>query len=99
MPVERIIKYFAASGLSLIHILVIRISNADVEDNPSVEFQKIFLYVAATLEYEINNICLLYTSAAAAGSMLGNEYRMTSHRCLLAVIGNHRSEEHTSEFQ
>lgn len=29
------------------------------------------------------------TTAAAAGSMLGNEYRMTSHRCLLAVIGNH----------
>ena len=29
------------------------------------------------------------TTAAAACSMLGNEYGMTSHRRLLAVIGNH----------
>ena len=29
------------------------------------------------------------TTAAAACSMLGNENRMTSHRRLLAVIGNH----------
>lgn len=42
--------------------VVIRISNADVEDNPSVEFQKIFLYVAATLEYEINNIEITITT-------------------------------------
>ena len=29
------------------------------------------------------------TTTAAASSMLGNEYRMSSHRRLLAVIGNH----------
>ena len=29
------------------------------------------------------------TTATAACSMLGNEYRMPSHRRLLAVIGNH----------
>ena len=28
--------------------VVIRIANTDVEDNPSVEFQKIFLYVAVS---------------------------------------------------
>ena len=42
--------------------VVIRISNADVEDNPSVEFQKIFLYVASTMEYEINNIEITITT-------------------------------------
>lgn len=42
--------------------VVIRISYANVENNPSVEFQKIFLYVAATLEYEINNIEITITT-------------------------------------
>ena len=36
--------------------VVIRISNADIECYPSEEFLKVFLYVAATLEDEINYI-------------------------------------------
>ena len=39
------------------------------------------------------------TTATAACSMLGNEYGMTSHRCLLAVIGNHgRSQAFGNEI-
>lgn len=40
----------------MISEVVIRISNTDVECYPSEEFLKVFLYVAATLEDEINYI-------------------------------------------
>lgn len=70
--------------------VIIRISNADVECYPTEEFLKVFLYVAATLEDEINYIEITIPILCII-SILNPSRDMDDAKCILlasSVLSN-----------